>query len=140
MSIAKLLPSAPVPPEEAEIFLELMFLMIAADGKLRPTEVQTFTEVATRICGAKDAAQTLAERFATTKAGDVPGRVRTIGPILAPSLRETVFKLAMGLALVDQEGSPEEDDLVTVFVQALGLELKRAETLAEEARNAFGLE
>ena len=140
MSIAKLLPSAPVSPEEAEILLELAFLMIAADGKLRTPEVQAFSDLAVCITGARDAAQPLVARFAATKPSEVPDRVRAIGPKLAPSLRETAFKLAMGLALVDQEGSPEEDELVTVFVQALSLDMKRAETLAEEARNAFGLE
>jgi hypothetical protein len=140
MSIAKLLPNAPVPPDQAEILLELAFLMTAADGKLRKAEVDAFCEIAASVAGARNAADTLAARFANTKPSEVPARVRAIGPKLAPDLRETAFKLAMGLALVDQEGSPEEDDLVTVFVQALGIDMGRAEKLAEEARNAFGIE
>jgi hypothetical protein len=139
MSIAKLLPNAPVAPEQAEVLLELAFLMTAADGELRAQEVEAFALIAERVAGAKNAAQTLAMRFANTKPEEVPARVRAIGPRLAPELRETAFKLAMGLALVDQDGSPEEDELVTVFVQALGLDMKRAEALAEEARNAFGI-
>jgi tellurite resistance protein len=142
MSIAKLLPARAVPDEQAEILLELAFLMTAADGKLRAAEVDAYRQIAAHVrgSGAKESADVLAQRFARIKPSEVPGRVRAIGPKLAPDLRETAFKLAMGLALVDEEGSPEEDDLVSVFVQALGLDLNRAETLAEEARNAFGLE
>jgi tellurite resistance protein len=140
MSIAKLLPTSPVAPDQAEILLELAFLMTAADGKLRAEEVAAFSEIAQRIAGLNVGANALASRFAVTKTSEVPSRVRALAPKVAPELRETAFKIAMGLALVDQDGSPEEDDLVTVFVQALGLDMKRAETLAEETRNAFGLE
>jgi hypothetical protein len=140
MSIAKLLPASPVAPDQAEILLELAFLMTAADGKLRAQEIAAFSEIAQRVAGMNISPNALAQRFAATKTSEVPSRVRAIAPKVAPALRETAFKIAMGLALVDQEGSPEEDELVTVFAQALGLDMKRAETLAEEARNAFGLE
>ena len=142
MSIAKLLPAGAVPEDQADVLLELMFLMTAADGKLCAPEVDAYRQIAARVRGdgSQAATDALVQRFAKVKPAEVPSRVRAIGPKLAPALRETAFKLAMGLALVDQDGSPEEDDLVTVFVQALGLDMKRAETLAEEARNAFGLE
>jgi hypothetical protein len=142
-AIAKLLPAVPISsPEQADILLELSFLMTAADGKLRGAEVDAYREIAARVRGASaaESAEALTARFARTKPSEVAARVRAIGPRLAPELRETAFKLAMGLALVDDEGSPEEDDLVTVLVQVLGLNVARAETLAEEARNAFGLE
>jgi hypothetical protein len=142
MSIAKLLPAGAISKDQADILLELAFLMTAADGKLRAPEVDAYRTIAARVTGAdaKNAADTLAARFARIKPADVPGRVREIAPKLAPELRETAFKLAMGLALVDNDGSREEDELVSVLVQALGLDMKRAGMLAEEARNAFGLE
>jgi hypothetical protein len=46
----------------------------------------------------------------------------------------------MGLALVDEDGSDKEDDLVGTFVEALGLEMARAQALAAEVRQVFGLE
>lgn len=45
---------------------------------------------------------------------------------------------ARRLALVDQEASPEEDELVGILFEGLGLTMERADALAEEVRKAFG--
>ena len=117
--------------------------MSAADGKLEPRELAAYGEAYQRLRGESPLASTidaLVTRFGATKPAEIPTRVRALGPKVPPALREQAFKLAMGLALVDEEGSAEEDDLVGVLVEALGLEMSRAEALAAEVRRAFGIE
>jgi tellurite resistance protein len=145
MSIDKVLPPTPVPStEHANVLLELALLMTAADGRLDDQEKKAYRAIVERVRGAKVSDATFEELLAhfSDHAGaeKIEQRVRAIGPKLPPELREPAFKLAMGLALVDKEGSDEEDDLMTVFVEALGLNMDRARTVAEEVRQAFGLE
>jgi tellurite resistance protein len=71
-------------------------------------------------------------------AGDAKERIRAIGPTLPIELRESAFKIAIALALVDDDASPHEDALMHVFFEALGLDPARAEALAAEARSGGG--
>jgi hypothetical protein len=147
MSITKLLPASPIASNsDADLVLELAFLMTAADGELRAAEKTAYREVVGRLrkSPVSDADfDALLDRFAKAVGGDkskVTARVKKVAPQVAPALRDTAFKLAMGLALVDLHGSPEEEELVGVCVEALGLSVPHAEKLAEEVRGAFGVE
>ena len=142
MAIAKLLPAGPVSnPQHADALLEIAFLMTAVDGRLEPQEIDAFREIAARVRG-KTVAEIdpteLSKRFAvSTDPAAISARVREIAPKLPAALRETAFKIAIGLALVDDDASPLEDELVGVLFDSLGLEAGRAEELAAEVRAVF---
>jgi hypothetical protein len=145
MSITKLLPAVPIPTiADADAFLELAFLMTAADGELRGDELRAFRDVVERVRGEKptDASfDALVKRFSgTVGKAAIEARVRAIGPKIPSDLREAAFRVTVGLALVDKDGAAEEDALVSVLVAALSLPLARAEALAAEVREAFGVE
>ena len=142
MSIAKILPARPAATiEEADTVLELAYLMTAVDGRLADEELPAYREVAAWMRGEVIADAdfgVLLERFsANLEKGQIEERVRAIAPKVPPQLREIAFKVAMGLALVDQEASPEEDELVGILFEGLGLTMERADALAAEVRAAF---
>lgn len=143
MSIAKILPARPAcSAEEADTVLELAFLMTAVDGKLAEEELPAYREVIAWMRGAPisdDDFGKVLERFSgNIERGEIEARVRVVAPTVPASLREIAFKVCMGLALVDQEASPEEDELVGMLFEGLGLTMERADALAEEVRKAFG--
>lgn len=136
MRIADLLPAAPIAnAEHADTLLELAYLMTAADGRFTDEERRAFGELATRIGSA--GVDALVARFAqTAAAGSIADRVRAIGPTLPMDLREVAFKIGIRVALVDHDAAKEEDALMNVFFEALGLDPERAEALAAEARGS----
>src|SRR4051812_10153774 len=120
MSIAKLLPSGPVSDAaHADALLEIAFLMTQADGRLEEAELSAFREIAARVYGkaTNEIEPTeIVQRFTVSIDGDeIKARVRELAPKLPAGLRETAFKLAIGLALVDDDASPLEDELVGVL-------------------------
>jgi uncharacterized tellurite resistance protein B-like protein len=142
MSISKLLPAGPVSDAaHADALLEIAFLMTQADGKLEEAELVAFREIAARVYGRAtneiDPTE-IVQRFTVSVDGnEIKERVREIAPKLPAGLRESAFKLAIGLALVDDDASPMEDELVGVLFEALGLDGARAEAIASECRAAF---
>jgi tellurite resistance protein len=138
MRIVELLPPGPIPnAAHAEAFLELAYLMTAADGKFTDDERRAFGQIITRVRGAPGDVDGVVQQFARN-AGDAKERIRAIGPTLPIELRESAFKIAIALALVDDDASPHEDALMHVFFEALGLDPARAEALAAEARSGGG--
>lgn len=137
MPIVDLLPAGPIgDAAHAEAFLELAYLMTAADGRFSDEERRAFAQIVTRVrgtpCGAADV-DALVQRFARSQV-EANDRIRAIGPTLPAPLKESAFKVAIGLALVDNDVSPKEDAMMNVFFEALGLDPARAEALAVEAR------
>jgi tellurite resistance protein len=138
MRIVELLPPGPIPnAAHAEAFLELAYLMTAADGKFTDDEHRAFGQIITRVRGAPGDVDGVVQQFARN-AGDAKERIRAIGPTLPIELRESAFKIAIALALDDDDASPHEDALMHVFFEALGLDPARAEALAAEARSGGG--
>jgi tellurite resistance protein len=134
MSIVDLLPSGPIASAaHAEAFLELAYLMTAADGKFTDEERRAFGQILTRVRGTPGDVDAIVSKFARTGA-DAKDRIRALGPTLPTELRESAFKVAIALALVDDDASPHEDALMHVYFEALGLDPARAEALATEAR------
>lgn len=134
MSIVDLLPSGPIAnAAHAEAFLELAYLMTAADGKFTDEERRAFGQILTRVRGTPGDVDATVAGFAR-KGGDAKDRIRALGPTLSTELRESAFKVAIALALVDDDASPHEDALMHVYFEALGLDPARAEALATEAR------
>jgi hypothetical protein len=142
MSISKLLPKGPVnDPAHADVLLEIAFLMTAVDGRLEESELTAFREIAARVTGRAatdiDPAHIVRRFSMMIDPEEIKNRVRAIAPKLPADLRETAFKLSIGLALVDNDASPLEDELVGILFEALALDGDRAEALAAEVRAVF---
>lgn len=142
MRITDLLPPAPIANvQHADVLLELAFLMASADGQITEEERRALGDVLGRIRRepkgpATDAEiEALVRRFSENIADrPIADRVRQLGMVLPPDLREAAFKLAIGIALADRHAAADEEALMDVFFEALGLDRDRAEALAEEAR------
>jgi tellurite resistance protein len=132
----------PIPAaDHADALLELAFLVTAADGKLAAEEAAAFRALLGRVRGQNatdDEVGALYQRFTTQLEGSTcVDRVRIVAPKLPASLRDTAFKVAMTLALIDRDASPHEDALIDALFHALELDLDRAEALAKEVRVAL---
>lgn len=140
-SITKLLPNAIPSTEACENVLELAFLMSAVDGHLADEELDAFRELVACARGraaTKDDVDSLLERYVVAShAVGVDQRVRDVAKAIPEALRETAFKVAVGLALVDEDESEFEDETLVVLAAELGLG-ERATALAREARDLVG--
>ncbi|MBX3227784.1 MAG: TerB family tellurite resistance protein [Labilithrix sp.] len=127
--------------DHADALLELAFLVTAADGKLAKEEADAFRELVARVRGkaaSDDELGALYTKF--TKALDGTScidRVKLVAPKLPADLREAAFRVAMALALIDRDASPQEDALIDVLFHSLGLDEARAEEVAKEVRVAL---
>ena len=125
--IVELLPNDFAPSDkDAEILLELAYLVTAADGKLLDSELSAFSAIAARMRGkaALDTAEVdaIVDQFAHhVEAHEIETRVRELAPTLTEALHELAYKLALGMAFVDNDPSNEEDRLHGVLGDALGI-------------------
>ena len=137
-SIAELLPTElKLEDKDANILLELAYLMTAADGKLLDSELAAFRTVAARLHGKtsidEPTLDALLEKFAHhVESEEIEARVRTLAPTLPESLHELAYKLALGMAFVDWDPSDEEDRLHGVLGDALGLAPGRRAAISRE--------
>jgi tellurite resistance protein len=142
MTMKAFLPVGPIAAKEhADALLELAFLVTAADGRLAAEEATAFRELMGRVRGqnvSDDDVGTLYKQFTSRLEGSTcADRVRVIAPKLPADLRESAFRVAMALALIDRDASPHEDELIDVLFQALALDETRAEAVAKEVRIAL---
>jgi hypothetical protein len=140
--IAKLV-SAPIKStEHGDALLEVAFLVSAVDGHLADEELAAFKELIEAVRGttaSKRDVGELLERFVlSAHTVGVDDRLRTVAKVIPNELRETTFKVAVALSLVDHDESAHEDELVGILGAALSL-AERAIPLAAEARAAVGL-
>jgi tellurite resistance protein len=140
--IKAFLPVGPIPAREhADLLLELAFLVTAADGRLAAEEASAFRELMLHVRGAPvtdDEVGTLYQHFTIQLEGSTcVDRVRAIAPKLPSELRESAFRVAMALALIDRDASPHEDELIDALFHSLALDNDRAEVLAKEVRVAL---
>lgn len=141
MSIAQLVLAPIAATEHADALLEVAFLMSAVDGHLADEEMAAFAELVCRVRG-RDVPKTeiddlLARFVVAVHSIGAAERVREVGPTIPVNLRETAFKVAVGLSLVDHDASELEDELVGILGATLGL-AERAIALAAEGRQAAG--
>ena len=142
MSIALLVTAPIAATEHADAILEVAFLTSAVDGTLDELELAAFRELVGCVRG-RDATQVeideLLGRFIVAVHGGagIADRVRKIAPTIPAELRETAFKVAVALALVDHDDSEEEDELVGILGATLGL-AERTIALSAAAREAIG--
>jgi hypothetical protein len=140
MPIAKLV-STPIKDRgQGDAVLELAFLVSAGDGHLADEELAAFAELVGAVRGqpaTKEEVDELLGGFlmnAQTIRGE--DRIRELGPTVAGELRDTAFKVAVGLTMVDNEANEREDELVGILAATLGL-AERSIPLTADAREAF---
>jgi len=136
------LPVGPIASREhADTLLELAFLVTAADGRLAAEEAAAFRDLLGRVRGATasdDDVAILYQRFTVALEGSTcEARVRQVAPRLPSELRESAFRVALALALIDRDASPHEDALIEALFQSLALDEARAEDIAREVRSAL---
>jgi hypothetical protein len=141
MSIAELVPARIAVTEHANALLEVAFLMSAVDGHLADEELTAFNELVARVRGSEPTKAEIGALlegfvFAAHTAG-VPDRVREVAMSLPAELRAPAFTVAVALAMVDNDASVHEDELVGVLAEVLGLEARVIE-LTAVARVAAG--
>lgn len=142
MSIAKLLPEAPVDGAHADVLLEIAYLATAADGRLDDDELAAFRGVVARL--KNDASPTdkqldaLLDRFAgNVEHAEIHDRIRTLAPQLPAELRAVAFKLAVALSLTDLDTNDDEADLHEALATALGLDAEQVDALTADVYAAF---
>jgi tellurite resistance protein len=127
--------------DDADVLLELAFLVTAADGRLAAEEAAAFRELMERVRGrppTEDEVGALYARFTKHLDGATcADRVKLLAPKLPADLREVAFSVALALALIDRDASPHEDALIDLLFQSLPLDGERAEALAKEVRVAL---
>lgn len=142
MPIALLVTSPIAATAEADVILELAFLVSAVDGHLADEELAAFAELVGCVRGReakKEEVDDLLGRFLVAAQGTpAVERVRELAPTLPEGLRDTAFKVAVGLSFVDHEENEHEDELVGILAATLGL-AERSIPLTAEARAAFEL-
>ena len=143
MAFTKILPARPdTTAERADVLLELAFMMTAIDGRLEAAELTAYRQLVEWLGGKPVTDEEFGkhlERVSTNiDKAEIEKRLRVLAPTVAPELRELTFRIAMGLALVDEDAAPEEDALMGLLFEHLGLSEDRAEAIAAEVRTAFG--
>ena len=140
MAIAHLVAAPVADVANADAILELAFIVSASDGSLAPEELTAFKELAVALRGrpvSKDETDALLGSF-LVNAQAVRGedRLRDLASAMPGDLRETAFKVVIGLTLVDHEENENEDELVGILAASLGL-AERSIPLTAEAREAY---
>jgi len=111
--------------EHANALLEVAFLMSAVDGNLADEELATFSALVARVRGheaTKAEIGALLEGFVfSAHTGGVADRVREVAMSLPAELRVPAFTVAVALAMVDNDASVHEGELVGILAEALGL-------------------
>ncbi len=140
MPIAKLVSSPIVDRAQGDAVLELAFLVSAGDGHLADEELAAFRELMSAVRGQEAKQEDVDELLggflmnAQTIRGE--DRIRELGPTVPGELRETAFKVAVGLTMVDHEANERENELVGTLAATLGL-AERSIPLTADAREVF---
>ena len=142
MTIRAFLPvSAIAAQDHADTLLELAFLVTAADGRLAAEEAAAVRVLMGRGGGKEVSAAAVAALYARftqqLEGSTCADRVKVVAPKLPADLRESAFRVALALALIDRDASPHEDALIDVLFHALQLDNERAEALAKDVRVAL---
>lgn len=138
MSFEELIPEGLSPTsDEAEIILELAYLVTAADGKLADEELEAFGTLAARLQGRTSltppAVDEIVERYAgDVDWSDIEARVRELAPKLPLDLRAAAYRLALGLAFVDNDPSEAEDRIHKLLGETLGITPERRAAIARQ--------
>ncbi|CAN5925392.1 hypothetical protein BH11MYX4_BH11MYX4_30220 [soil metagenome] len=139
MPIAKLISSPIADRAHGDAVLELAFLVSAGDGHLADEELAAFGELVGLVRGHEAKKEEIDELLGgflmnaqTIRGAD---RIRELAAALPGELRETAFKVAVGLSMVDDDENEHEDELIGILAATLGL-AERSIPLTADARAA----
>ena len=127
MSIVELLPAGLSPSaEQIDVLLEIAYLVTAVDGRLADEELAAFGAIAARLRGSDALTiadlDALLQRYGShVERDEIEARVKLLAPTLPRELHAVVYRLALGLAFVDQDPSEAEDRLHKVLGDVLDL-------------------
>jgi hypothetical protein len=137
-------------PAEIDAIVEIAYLTIAADRRLDELEIGAFRRVIERLRGQplSDGAldRVLDEMYGRAeraRGGDegargyADERLRALAAKMSTASRELAYRVAYAMGLADMDSSDEEFELDLQLVDALELTSERAETLADEVREAL---
>jgi hypothetical protein len=139
-SITELVPSAvalSLSPEEADVLLEIAYLVAAVDGRLADEELSSFAALASRLRGESADIDALIARFApSVDLAEIEARVRELAPGVPERARELAYTIALSVALADHDPSELEDRLHGILGEVLHVPAERRAALSGEV--AFG--
>jgi len=141
MPIAALVPDLVLSMDDGDAILELAFLMSATDGYLADEELAAFRElvglVRRRAVTPKEIDDLLGRFLMEASQEGVDERVRYVATIVPESLRETAYRVAVGVAVADHDEGEHEAELAGELALAFGISRARATALTKEARAAL---
>ncbi len=135
---------------EREAILEIAYLAIWADHKLRDEEIAAFRAVASRLSNLVDGAKSgdlsdrelnaILDRFAKgLERAEADERLRVLCTGLTRTApRGLAYKLAYALSLCDLETTDEEFEFDLQLIDSLKLTQDEASALADEVHDVFG--
>ncbi len=124
--------------QELLAMVEIMFLVAQADGVFTPEERQTFLEHVQSLSEDKMGLPELSglvDRFGTLESLDVSERLDQLATSLPDDTsRRIVYGLAWGIAATDGQVMESESVLLFQLAEALGLDEKECDEIAESVR------
>ncbi len=136
MSLAKLLDGAKPSAGDADVLLEIAFLVTAVDGRLDDDELRAFRDLASALKSkaiSDSELDALLDEFAgNIEHAEIVDRVKVLVPKLPAELREKAFKVSVGLSIADMDASDTEHDLQDLLAETIGLGQDRVDELVAE--------
>lgn len=123
------------PRADAATLIDTLVLMLAADGKKKPGELEEAVEIARRLPAVKsrpadEVRKWVEDSLAAIRTEGRKARLDSIAKRLTANAdREDAFRLAAALRFADAEVADEEDELLDALRAALRIEPERAEVL-----------
>ena len=126
----------PLSPMDAEAILELAQLALDADGREDADEIKTFFAIGKVVFGMAGMADAATPTFLNDE--EDHERLRELaGKLTSAGSKELALACTHLLSISDVAIAPEEDELIAVLVQALGLSQERAEAIIETINTAI---
>jgi hypothetical protein len=136
MSLAKLLDGAKPSAADADVLLEISYLVTAVDGRLDDDELRAFRDLAgslkTKVLSDAELDALLDKYAGNVEHAEIVERVKELVPKLSADLREKAFKLSVGLSIADMDQSDVEHDLQDLLAETIGLGQDRVDELVAE--------
>lgn len=138
--IAGLLGGAP-PRAETGALVDTLVLMLAADGKKKPGELEEAVAIAAHLPGARgrpadEVQKWVEDSLAAIRVDGRKGRLDSLAQRLSKITdREDAFRLAAALRFADGEVADEEDQMLSALRDALHIDADRADVIIEDVES-----
>ena len=129
------------PTAETGVLVDTLVLMLAADGKKKPGELEEAVAIAAHLPGAKgrpaeEMQKWVDDSLASIRVEGRKARLESIAQRLTRNTdREDAFRLAAALRFADGEVADEEDQMLVALRDALQIDPDRADVLVEDVES-----